>query len=156
MENPSSDWATDERLFASLPGGQAVIDWFGFCPDFHDGILERLELSGANAAITVRTWRMGPAVDTEGYFVRERLALVTLRLLGVSGVKLEGDAGSIISELLIRRVEADPPPSDWQSCAGPVRGDMEIAFDTAMGLYGTMYTKGLAFELHPLSEVASA
>jgi hypothetical protein len=48
------DWITDAALFASLPGGQAVIDWFGFCPDFHDASLERLEFAGGNALLSVR------------------------------------------------------------------------------------------------------
>jgi hypothetical protein len=75
---------------------------------------------------------------------------------GVSGVKLEGDAGSIISELMLRRVETDPTPSDWQTCTGPARGHIEIAFDTAVGLYGWVYAKELAFELQPLSDASSA
>ncbi len=46
---PSSDWTMDNDLLASLPGGQAAIDWFGFGPDFHDGAVDRLELSGRDA-----------------------------------------------------------------------------------------------------------
>ena len=155
MEMPSSDWATDESLFASLPGGQAVIDWFGFCPDFHDGTLERLELSAGNAVLTVRTYRMTSKIDAEGFYVPDRRASVTLRMRSVTGVKLEGDAGSIISELVIRRLETDGTASDWETCAGPLSGDIEIAFDTAVGLYGSIYAKELAFELLPLSEDAA-
>ncbi len=55
MSMPSPPLATDENLFASLPGGQAVIDWFGFCPVFHDGTLERLELSDGNDANSLRS-----------------------------------------------------------------------------------------------------
>ncbi len=32
----SSDGDNDENLFSSLAGGQAVIDWFDFCPRFND------------------------------------------------------------------------------------------------------------------------
>ncbi len=152
----SSDWATDESLFASLPGGQTVIDWFGFCPVFHDGTLERLELSEGNGILTIRTYRMTSKIDAEGFYVLDRHASVTLRMRGVTGVKLEGDAGSIISELIIRRLETDGAASDWQTCAGPVSGDIEIAFDTAVGLYGSIFTKELAFELQPLLEDATA
>jgi hypothetical protein len=146
----------DRDLFASLPGGQAVIDWFGFCPDFHDGTVERLELSGGNAVLAIRAFRMTSKVDAEGYFVPDRHALVTLHMRGVTGLKLEGDAGSIIAELMIRRLPVAPDPSAWETCAGPVVGDVEIAFDTAMGLYGTIYAKDLTFELNPLAETATA
>jgi hypothetical protein len=152
MEMPSSDWATDEVLFASLPGGQDVIDWFGFCPSFHDGTLERLELAAGNAILTVRTYRMGTKTDAEGFYVTDRKACVTLSMRGVTGVKLEGDAGSIIGELVIRRLETEPARSDWETCVGPGRGDIEIAFDTAVGLYGTIYAKELTFELLPVRE----
>lgn len=59
--------ATDENLFASLPGGQAIIDRFGFCPVFHDGTLERLELSSGNAALSIRTFRMSRKIDANGF-----------------------------------------------------------------------------------------
>jgi len=155
MDMPSSDWATDEKLFASLPGGQTIIDWFGFCPSFHDGTLERLELSAGDATLTVRTFRMGVKTDAEGFHVLDRLASVTLRLRGVSGVMLEGDAGSIISQLSIRRLGTPVARSDWETCVGPVPGDIEVAFDTAVGLYGSIYAKELAFELRPIPEPLS-
>jgi hypothetical protein len=149
---PLSPWTTDENLFASLPGGQTVIDWFGFCPDFHDGTLERLELSAGNAVLTVRAFRMTTKTDTSGFYVRDRHAFVTLRMRGVTGVRLEGDAESIISELLIRRLQTDASRTDWQYCAGPVAGNIEVMFDTSIGLYGSIFAKELAFELQPLAK----
>ena len=149
MSMPSPPLATDENLFASLPGGQAVIDWFGFCPVFHDGTLERLELSDGNAVLSVRTYRMTSKIEANGFYVADRHASVTLRMRGVTGMRLDGDAGSIISELLIRRLQTDPPRADWQSCAGPVTGNIEITFGTAVGLYGSIFAKELAFELQP-------
>ncbi len=66
------------------------------------------------------------------------------------------EAGSIISELMIRRLPLTPDRSEWQSCVGPEAGDIEIAFDTAIALYGAIYAKELEFELHPLPELQSA
>ena len=149
MSVQPSPLATDENLFASLPGGQAIIDWFGFCPVFHDGTLERLELSNGNAALSIRTFRMTSETDANGFFVLDRHALVTLRMRGVTGVRLNGNAVSIVSELLIRRLQTDPLNDDWQSCAGPVTGNIEVTFGTAVGLYGSIFAKELAFELQP-------
>ena len=146
----------DNDLFASLPGGQAVIDWFGFCPDFHDGTLDRLELSGRDAVLTVKASRMTDKVDAEGYYVLDRHVLVTLRMRSVTGLKLDGDAGSIISVLLIRRMPETPDQSDWQTCGGPVQGDIEVAFDTAIGLYGSIFAKELEFALQPLTNDGAA
>ena len=73
MSISAPDWTTDAELFASLPGGQAVIDWFGFCPDFHDGSLERLELSVGSVLLSVRTFRMTRKTDENGFFIRDPL-----------------------------------------------------------------------------------
>lgn len=145
------DFATDKQLFASLPGGQAIIDWFGFCPSFHDASLEKVELSAGAATLQIRTFRMNSETDAEGHHVLDRHALVTLRMSGVTGVKLEGEAGSIIGELAIRRVEAASTASDWPTCGGPEKGDIQVAFDTAVGLEGAVYAKGLAFSLEPVA-----
>jgi hypothetical protein len=156
MEIESPEWATDQALFASLQGGQAIIDWFGYCPDFHDGTLERLQLSNKTASLSVRSFRMTSKVSSEGFYVPDRHASVTLLMRGVTGVRLDGDADSIISELMIRRLPRKPDRSEWQSCGGPEAGDIEIAFDTAIGLYGAIYAKELEFELRPLPELESA
>lgn len=153
MDMPPLEWATDEELFASLPGGQAVIDWFGFCPDFHDGTLEKLELCDDNALLGVRAFRMTNQINDEGFYIHDRHAVVTFRLLGVTGLKLEGDASSVILQLSIRRLSATPNQSEWQTCRGPVAGDIEIAFDTSIGLYGSIYAKELVFEIRPWNTI---
>lgn len=156
MSQSAPDWNTDAELFASLPGGQAVIDWFGFCPDFHDGSLEKFELSVGNAMLSVRTFRMTSETDENGFFVLDRNAVVILRMRGVTGVKLEGDAQSCISELLIRRLQTDGARSGWESCSGPVTGNIEVAFGATIGLFGSIFTQELEFELQPLPERAAS
>jgi hypothetical protein len=141
---------TDAELIASLPGGQQVIDWFGFCPNFHDSVLERLEIASGDAVLALRAVRMTDRIDATGHFILDRHAVVTLRLTGVTGLRLAGDAGSIISELIVRRVEADPARDTWTSCAGPMAGDIEVAFDTAVGLFGSLFAKALTLELDPV------
>ena len=146
---PDLDFATDKELFASLPGGQAVIDWFGSCPGFHDAVLEKLELSGGDASLFVQAHWMTKDIDERGFYVLDRKALICLHLRKVTGVRLEGDASSIISGLYIRRLSADAAATDWPSCGGPRAGDIEVTFDTAVGLYGSLYAKELTFALEP-------
>ena len=129
MSMPPCCWPTDELLFAELAGGQTLIDWFGFCPNFHDGKLEKFELFDGNAVLSILTHRLTRDVDADGYFVLDRLATVTLRFFGVTGVKLEGLAGSIISYLCIRRLQTDEADFTWHSCAAPIAGNIEVAFD---------------------------
>ncbi|TDK31276.1 hypothetical protein E2F50_20255 [Rhizobium deserti] len=148
----SSEWANDQTLFASLTGGQAVIDWFGFCPRFHDASLERLEVVNGNVLLAIHAFRMTDELDQHRRFICDRHAIVTLKMIGVSGIRLHGSAVSIIFDLKIRRLPADEAASNWETCAAPVKGDIELTFDTSMGLYGEIYTKELEFELQPMPE----
>ncbi len=150
MNMSSTGWDNDENLFASLTGGQAIIDWFGFCPRFHDASLERLEIVNGNVLLAIRAFRMTDEVDQQGHFICDRHALVTLRMSGVSGIRLHGSAVSIIFGLKIRRLTANEAASDWETSVAPVKGEIEVTFDTSIGLYGSIYSKNLAFELQPM------
>jgi hypothetical protein len=103
MTQLSTYWATDKDLFASLPGGRTLIEWFGFCPTFHDATLERVELTSGKVSLVIRAFRMTTEIDAEGHYVLDRHVFVTLQMRGVTGLKLSGDAGSIVSELTIRQ-----------------------------------------------------
>ncbi len=49
-----------------------------------------------------------------------------------------------------------PNQSEWQTCAGPVQGNIEVAFDTAIGLHGSLYAEELEFALQPLTDSAAS
>ncbi|MCQ1780408.1 hypothetical protein NOJ05_24610 [Neorhizobium galegae] len=146
----SSNWDNDQNLFASLTGGQAIIDWFGSCPRFHDASLERLEIANGNVHLAIRAFRMTDELDQQRRFICDRHALVVLQMSGVSGIRLHGSAVSIISDLKIRRLTADEAASNWETGAAPVKGEIEVTFDTSIGLYGSIYSKELAFQLQPM------
>jgi len=61
---------------------------------------------------------MTSEVDKDGYFVLDRHALVTLRMTGVTGLRMEGGAGSVISELIVRRLDADTPSPTGRPALG--------------------------------------
>jgi hypothetical protein len=150
METPiEADWRTDPDLFASMPGGAALVEWFGFVPTFHDATLEGLEISEEATTLRLKAFRMTSEVDSAGYYVLDRHALVTISLSGVSGISLTGNATSIISELRIRRLSADAP--GWHSCGGPEAGDFEIDFTSSYGLYGQLFARDLALGFTPMA-----
>lgn len=153
METPlDADWRTDPDLFARLPGGTALIEWFGVVPTFHDASLEGLEISEGAATLKLKAFRTTSEVDAEGYYVLDRHALVTFSLSGVSGVSLTGNASSVISELRIRQLSADAP--GWQSCGGPEAGDFEIDFGSSYGLYGQLFARDLILGFTPAAVCA--
>lgn len=147
MTPDGTHWSTDEALFASLPGGRAVIDWFGFVPSFHDSELEWLKVANGAASLALRTFRMTDAVDAAGYFVLDKHALVTLHLSEVTGLSLSGDAASIIFRLGVRRIGVGP--SGFSTYAGPSAGDIEVGIESSYGMSGSLYARGVSFGIIP-------
>lgn len=76
-------------VLQGLPGAQALADWFGRVPDFHDAELLDIEFSGKGCGrIGIHAWNMTSEVDARGYFVVDRHAMVTLLLEGISAIDL--------------------------------------------------------------------
>jgi hypothetical protein len=138
---------TDPHLFAGLPGGSEIIEWFGFCPSFHDSALNSLELKGGSATLRIRAFRMTAEVDASGHYMLDRHAHISFELSGVTGIALRGDAESILDELTITRVET--VAADWPMCVGPQVGDFELNFTTNIGLEGVMFAKEIKMLLEP-------
>ena len=148
MQNSDdSQWATDEKLFATSEGGPAVIAWFGFVPTFHDAILDQLILGDESACLTIHAHRLTDDIDPQGFFVLDTHPIVTLRLEAVSGFSLTGAAASIISRLRIRRVGPNPPCIE--NCPGPREGDFEISIESSYGMEGSVYARHVSFALQP-------
>ena len=141
-------WSTDMELFAALPGGRAVIDWFGFVPSFHDAELDRLVVAKGAALMALRTFRTTDVVDVDGFLVLDKHAVVTLHFSDVTGVHLTGNAASILSELGIRRVGV--APAGFETCGGPTAGDIEVSFETSYGLEGSIFARELSFSVDPV------
>ena len=149
---PSSDgtyWTTDEELFLTLQGSAEVAEWFGCPPSFHDAEIERLELATGSGTIVLRAFRTTNEVDAKGFFILDRLALVTVHLDGVTAISLRGDASSIVQEIGIRRVLAEQ--SGWETVAGPRIGNIELTWESSFGLEGSLYAREVSFSLDPMT-----
>ncbi len=145
----SSQWKTDEKLFAGLAGGDAIIGWFGYVPAFHDASLTELVLGDRTAAVTIRSSRTTDEVGSDGFCVQDKHASVTIRFDDVTGVSLAGDATSIIFELGIRRVGAEL--ARFSNCPGPGLGDLEVSIESSYGLEGSIYARNVRLALLPES-----
>ena len=147
MIGPATDSAISyEEFLRTLPGGAEVVDWFGAAPSFHDATLERLELANNSATLMLAAFRMTDKVDDRGFVVLDKHALVTIVLRRVSGISLQGDAGSIVSSLTIGPVEFE---SEWRSVPGPAIGDFQISWESSYGLEGLLFAPELSLSLQP-------
>jgi hypothetical protein len=81
---------TDETLNA-VEGAQAVCDWFGYWPSFHDAEILDVHLArSGSSSIRVLTWHVNREVIENGYYRQEREAIVTFSLTGITDLELAG------------------------------------------------------------------
>jgi hypothetical protein len=75
-----------------VEGFQALAEWFGGTPGFHDGYMLALKFDfPAEAIFTVHAWRMTDRVNESGHFETERDFVATIRMSSLSEVHFETD-----------------------------------------------------------------
>jgi Immunity protein 50 len=87
----------------AIEGAQAVFDWFGYWPSFHDAEIIDLHLATAGPSwLSVLTWHMNRDVIESGFYRREREAIVTFTLTGIADLELADFSNqNVISSLAI-------------------------------------------------------
>lgn len=126
---------TADNTLLDVPGANALIEWFGRVPRFHDAHLLEITLSSIGPRrLRISTWIMTDKVDDNGYFVLEKHAVVTLTLNFVTSVSLsEFDLPGIIFDLEISKIERM----------------YHVTWTGSYGVNGTLMAKELSFALEP-------
>lgn len=90
-----------------IPGGAALVDWYGFIPNFHDGLVLSVKLaSGGRGEIRIHTWRITDRTDERGYFILDKHAVVTFGLEDIRAVDLRNfDEPTAIHDLHLTAAE---------------------------------------------------
>ena len=124
-----------ESVLNDIPGGQALIEWFGRVPRFHDAELQEIRLaSNGPSTLRIRTWRMTDQVDDRGYFVLDKHAMVTITLERVCSVALDHfDLPGIIGALEITGVG----------------NSFQLSWDGAYGVEGRLRAGQVRIEFTP-------
>jgi hypothetical protein len=119
-----------------IPGAGELSDWFGGFPSFHDGYAQ-LQLSGDGIGwLKVRAARMTDRLDENGRFVLEKHFIATLFFEGIVSVSLTDfmPGEMIIGQLDFRKTN----------------DVLEVDFDTAYGLAGTISARRIRIEFTPI------
>jgi hypothetical protein len=121
--------------FGEMPGGQALTDWFGHEPRFHDAnVLEINLASKGTSTVRIHTWRMTDKVDDRGYYVLDKHVVVTIDLQEVTYVALtEFNLPGIIFDLQIAKADSG----------------FEITWSGSYGVSGTLRANGIAISFQP-------
>jgi hypothetical protein len=119
----------------AIPGGQALIDWFGHAPNFHDADLMAINIiSNGASVLKLWTWSMTDNVDDQGYFVLEKHIFVDIILREVTYIALnEFHLPGIVFQLHITK-----------------SGDeFDVSWDGSYGVSGTVRARQVSIESRP-------
>ena len=129
---------TDKALtLGRVRGGEALLQWFGKVPSFHDAEVLNLHLTRKGiSALTVHTWRRTDEVR-DGYFVNDKHVVVRFEFEKVVDLELHGFSHqNVLDGLVVSAVKTDEDVFDLH---------MEPSF----GLSGFIRAEGLSISLTP-------
>ncbi len=96
-----------EHIYDQIPGGQALLDWFGYVPSFHDAEIVGLDLrrtGRACCASTISSRHTSPSTSKAAPIVFEKHAVVTFALEDIMDLQLNGFSHqNVIGGLTLRR-----------------------------------------------------
>jgi hypothetical protein len=127
---------TPASVLHDISGGDALIEWFGRIPYFHDGELREITFSNKGVGLLrIYTWNMTDELNAEGYFVLEKHATVTIALEGVREINCSDFdmVPGIIGFLWITK------PDD----------NYRIEWDASYGVTGVIIAQQLSIDLVP-------
>lgn len=129
------DGRIEPTSLASVPGGQAVTDWFGGIPSFHDGYVLGTSLEARGMGVVrVHGWNTTDQVGSDGYLILEKHAVVTFTLGNVTKVNIvDFDLVGIVGCLSLSRID----------------GGFRLLWDCAYGAAGEILAKTASMTLEP-------
>jgi hypothetical protein len=129
------------RYPALVEGADAVIDWFGFGPNFHDDRIEEIRLSlDGQCLLRIAASEMLLETDADGYYKSAKHCIVSFHFHLIEELALTcdgGGVGTIIFEM------------EWEEGA---EGSVMARWDSSIGVEGRIRAKGCHVELEPRRE----
>lgn len=124
-----------------MPDWMPVIQWFGYLPNFHDAEVLSIDLRRGPepSVIRIDAWRTSNEVDADGYFKRDRRAVVRLYLAGVIQQQLsDWNHQNVLNKLTVSEAE----------------GGWMLALEGTFGLDGYVVAQQISVEIEPQSAPA--
>jgi hypothetical protein len=118
-----------------VAGSQALIEWFGRWPSFHDGEILSLSLNRSGSSrVRIHTWEMTTEVDAKGYFILRKHVIVSFFLDGLTDLELNGfSPQNVIFGLSVQRSESG----------------LQLRLDPCYGIAGTLTADAIRVEFEP-------
>lgn len=120
----------------NIVDAQALVNWFGYWPNFHDAeILELVLRTGKPSLLKLHTWEMLNEITEDGYFAQAKNCIVTFSLIDITAASLEGFYSH---QNVLLALTVVPGLYGWT-----------ISFISANGLGGTLVAKEIWVEFEP-------
>ena len=142
-----ASWDVDPKALSKLEGGKDLHEWFGFSTTFHDDEIVQASFDAKNAKLTVAAFRMTSETDENGFYIQDRKATVTIELMGVTGIAIEGKFPTQVLEMGFREVVSN---GQLPSNSLAEVGDIELAFDDVYGGGGSIFAKTARLSFEPV------
>ncbi|MGR3512475.1 MAG: hypothetical protein ACU0GG_06890 [Paracoccaceae bacterium] len=128
---------TEKSLFSKLPGANAVIEWFGREPKFHDAKISNIRLTqGQTSTITLHAWNMTNDRDAKGHYLTDKHATVGITFESVDIIELSdfdfGHSGIVFSLEISGSLEAT-----------------EVRWTSSIGVEGRIIGRGVSLTVAP-------
>lgn len=118
-----------------VAGAEALVQWFGKWPSFHDAEVLSLELNRVGTScVRIHTWEMTGEVDAKGFYVLRKHMKVSFSLDGLKDLELAGfTSQNVIFGLDIRRSEEG----------------LQLVLDPCYGVAGSLTAEAIRVEFEP-------
>ena len=141
-----ADGIPSPDVLESVPGGPDLLAWFGHVPRFHDAEIISLHLNRTGpSTLSIHTWEITDTVDSKGFYVLEKQAIVTFTLEEIENLELEGFSHqNVLGGLELNRIEAST------SGRQGIRPDLyETVLHPCYGLSGSIRAQQVSIALTP-------
>jgi hypothetical protein len=118
-----------------VAGVEALLQWFGKWPSFHDAEVLSLELNRVGAScVRIHTWEMTNELDANGFYVLRKHAVVSFFLDRLKNIELsEFSSQNVIFGLSVTR-----------SAEG-----LQLFLDPSYGVGGTLTAEAIRVKIEP-------
>ncbi|WP_018902024.1 Imm50 family immunity protein [Rhizobium sp. 2MFCol3.1] len=135
--------------YSDVAGGDELLRWFGQVPTFHDAEIISLSLNRTGTSeLRIHGWVMTDEVDSRGYIVLKKHAVVTFAITDIMDLELDGfSRQNVIGGLHLQRA-TDRGRAGWYAMPEE-ETDMEIELLPCYGLDGFIRAKKVMISFVP-------
>jgi hypothetical protein len=139
-----------ETIYQGISGGPDLIAWFGRVPSFHDAEIVNLNLvRRATSSLSVHAWNMTQEIDSRGYFILDRHAVVAFTFDEIIDLQLDSfNHQNVVGELSIRRA-ADRQDRRTPDHFSPLPDDYDLEIVPCYGLHGFIRCRNISIRFAP-------